>query len=171
MKPKRVIFALVFQIKFLYKSKVCLFFLERRGSFSGNKPACGVDKHLVSQLEQWCIMGAMSRWVSFLLLGPCTRTQSCQVRLEEGHLCNKARIFRVYRKENVLSCCEERGVHYKFQIHYCHNHVYLHCLLQTAGPTMRKREIKISCFPFFFKKNKKQRSFPEDTHLMLPFTF
>lgn len=90
--------------------------------------------------------------------GPSVRTQSCHVILEEGHFSNKARrfqtLFKIYGKENVLSCSEERGIHYKFTIHYCHSHANPHRLLQTAGPTVRKRDAKTLFFPFLFlKKN------------------
>lgn len=44
VKPQRVLCALVFLIEFLYQSK-CF----REVSFSGNKPACGIDKHQASQ--------------------------------------------------------------------------------------------------------------------------
>lgn len=54
--------------------------------------------------------------------------------------------FQIYEKENILSCSEERGIHYKFTICYYDSHAYPHRLLQTANLTMKKRDIKA----FFF---------------------
>lgn len=166
VKPQRVLCALVFLIEFLYQSK-CF----REVSFSGNKPACGIDKHQASQNRDAQQKQEADEWVYLLLLGPSIRRRSCHVRWEESHSCNRTRrfqtLFPVYGKENILHRSEERGIHLLSfnsfivivlltRVVYCRQWVW---------PWGRE----IASWPLSFSSKNKKKFFQKDAHLTLPF--